>query len=190
MSKIKLTFPDDSVKEFDEGTTTLDVAKSISTSLGKKAVAGKLNDTLVDLERPIKQDAKIEIISGEDEEDAQKVLRNTAALVFAAAAKSFKKDLHIGEKQSNDDGFYVDTDNKDGQISVDELKDITALMNKIIKNNDKIERSLMDKSELVDMFKDDPYKSSLVGAIDSVQIPVYTLDGFVDFGYDAVLNNL
>lgn len=190
MSKIKLTFPDDSVKEFDEGTTTLDVAKSISTSLGKKAVAGKLNDALVDIERPIKQDAKIEIVTADDNEDAQKVLRNTAALVFSAAAKSFKKDLHFGEKQANDDGFYVDTDNKDGQISVDELKEITALMNKIIKNNDKIERSMMDKTALVEMFKDDPYKSSLIGAIESVQIPVYTLDGFVDFGYDAVLNNL
>ncbi|HIY92825.1 MAG TPA: threonine--tRNA ligase [Candidatus Companilactobacillus pullicola] len=190
MSKIKLTFPDDSVKEFDEGTTTLDVAKSISTSLGKKAVAGKLNGTLVDLESPIKQDAKIEIISGEDKEDALKVLRNTAALVFSAAAKSFKKDLHFGEKQANDDGFYVDTDSKEGQISVDELKEIKALMNKIIKNNDKIERSMMDKDKLVEMFKDDPYKSSLIGAIESVQIPVYTLDGFVDFGYDAVLANL
>jgi len=190
MSKIKLTFPDDSVKEFDEGTTTLDVAKSISTSLGKKAVAGKLNDTLVDLERPIKQDAKIEIVSGEDKEDAQKVLRNTAALVFAAAAKSFKEDLHFGEKQANDDGFYVDTDSKSGQITVDQLKEITALMNKIIKNNDKIERSMMDKDALADMFKDDPYKSSLIAAIESVQIPVYTLDGFVDFGYDAILTNL
>ncbi|KRN99768.1 threonine--tRNA ligase [Companilactobacillus kimchiensis] len=190
MSKIKLTFPDDSVKEFDEGTTTLEVAKSISTSLGKKAVAGKLNDTLVDLERPIKQDAKIEIVSGEDKEDAQKVLRNTAALVFAAAAKSFKEDLHFGEKQANDDGFYVDTDSKAGQISVDELEKITALMNKIIKNNDKIERSMMDKDALADMFKDDPYKSSLIAAIESVQIPVYTLDGFVDFGYDAILTNL
>lgn len=190
MSKIKLTFPDDSVKEFDEGTTTLDVAKSISTSLGKKAVAGKINDVLVDLERPLKQDGKIEIISAEDKADAQKVLRNTAALVFSVAAKSFKKDLHFGEKHSNDDGFFVDTDSADGQISVDELPEIAALMNKIIKNNDKIERSMMDKKELVEMFKDDPYKSSLVDAIESVQIPVYTLDGFVDFGYDAVLTNL
>lgn len=190
MSKIKLTFPDDSVKEFDQGTTTLDVAKSISTSLGKKAVAGKLNDTLVDLKRPIKQDGKIEIISAEDKEDAQEVLRNTAALVFSAAAKNFKSDLHFGEKQSNSDGFYVDTDSKSGQISVDELKEITALMNKIIKNNDEIKRSMMDKKDLVEMFKDDPYKSSLIGAIESVQIPVYELDGFVDFGYDAVLVNL
>ena len=126
MSKIKLTFPDDSVKEFDEGTTTLDVAKSISTSLGKKAVAGKINDVLVDLERPLKQDGKIEIISAEDKADAQKVLRNTAALVFSAAAKSFKKDLHFGEKHSNDDGFFVDTDSADGQISVDELTKIAA----------------------------------------------------------------
>ena len=190
MSKIKLTFPDDSVKEFDEGTTTLDVAKSISTSLGKKAVAGKLNDTLVDLERPIKQDGKIAIIAGEDEEDSQKVLRNTAALVFSAAAKNFKEDLHFGEKQANDDGFYVDTDDKNGQISVDELEKIAALMNKIIKNNDKIERSMMDKKDLAEMFKDDPYKSSLISAIESVQIPVYNLDGFVDFGYDAVLPSL
>ncbi|WP_125567582.1 threonine--tRNA ligase [Companilactobacillus insicii] len=190
MSKIKLTFPDDSVREFDEGTTVQDVAKSISTSLGKKAVAGKLNDTLIDVERPISQDGKIEIIAGEDDEDSLKVLRNTASLVFGAAASQFKKNLHFGEKESNDDGFFVDTDDKEGQISVDELEEISAIMHKIIKNNDKVERVMMDKSELVEMFKDDPYKSSLIGAIESVQIPVYKLDGFVDFGYDAILPSM
>ncbi|APX72534.1 threonine--tRNA ligase [Companilactobacillus allii] len=190
MSKIKLTFPDDSVKEFDEGTTVLDVAKSISTSLGKKAVAGKLNGTLIDIEREIKQDGKIEIVAGQDDEDSLKVLRNTASLVFSAAAAEFKKGLHFGEKASNDDGFYVDTDDKDGQISVDELEKIADGMHKIVKNNDKIERVLMDKSELVEMFKDDPYKSSLIDAIESVQIPVYKLDGFVDFGYDALLPSM
>ena len=189
MSEIKLTFPDGTVKEFDQGTTTLDVAKSISTSLGKNAIAGKLNDTLIDVERPIKQDGKIEIITGKDDEDSLKVLRNTASLVFSAAAKNFKTDLHFGEKQANDDGFYVDTDDKE-QITVDELDSIAESMNKVIKKNDKVERTLMDKDELVKMFKDDPYKSSLLGAIDSVQVPVYKLNDFIDFGYDAVLPNI
>ncbi|WP_125711599.1 threonine--tRNA ligase [Companilactobacillus kedongensis] len=190
MSKIKLQFPDDSVKEFDQGTTVLEVAKSISTSLGKKAVAGKVSGILVDIDSPINQDGKIEILSQDDNKDSLITLRNTASLVFGAAAKEIKKDLHFGEKQSNDDGFYVDTDDKDGQISVDELEDIEKAMEKIIKKNDKIERSMMDKSELVEMFKDDPYKSSLISAIEAVQIPVYKLDNFVDFGYSAVLPSL
>ncbi|KRK65588.1 threonyl-tRNA synthetase [Companilactobacillus tucceti DSM 20183] len=190
MSKIKLQFPDDSVKEFDQGTTVLEVAKSISTSLGKKAVAGKVNGILVDIDSAIKQDGKIEILSQDDNEDSLITLRNTASLVFGAAASEVKKNLHFGEKQSNDDGFYVDTDDKDGQISVDELEDIEKAMEKIIKKNDKIERTLMDKSDLVEMFKDDPYKSSLINAIEAVQIPVYKLDNFVDFGYQAVLPSL
>ncbi|WP_129045174.1 threonine--tRNA ligase [Companilactobacillus metriopterae] len=190
MSKINLKFPDGAVKEFDAGVSTLDVAKSISTSLGKSAIAGKLNDHIIDVNLPINQDGSIEIITAKDEADALEVLRNSASFVFSKAAKEFKSDLSFGEKQSSDDGFYVDTDSKSGQITVDELEDIEKMMSKIIKQNDKIERLMMDKSELETMFKGDDYKTSLVQAIDAVQIPVYKMGDFVDFGYSAILPSL
>ena len=63
---IAIEFPDGSKKEFDDGVLVLDVAKSISTSLGKKAVAGKFNGELVDLQRPLKQDGKLQILTAAD----------------------------------------------------------------------------------------------------------------------------
>lgn len=79
---IKITFPDGAVKEFESGTTTLAIAESISKSLAKKALAGKVNGKLVDLTRPIEEDASIEIITP-DHEDALGLVRHSAAHLMA-----------------------------------------------------------------------------------------------------------
>ena len=79
---IKITFPDGAVKEFEAGTTTLAIAESISKSLAKKALAGKVNGKLIDLTRPIEEDASIEIITP-DHEDALGLVRHSAAHLMA-----------------------------------------------------------------------------------------------------------
>ena len=84
MSSIKITFPDNSVKEFDAGVTTAEIAKSISISLAKKAVAGKVDGNFVDLNQPLKEDGSIEIIT-KDSNDGLVVLWRTAAQVLANA---------------------------------------------------------------------------------------------------------
>lgn len=189
MAQILLTFPDDSVREFDAGVSTLAVAKSIASSLAKKAVAGELNGTMVDIEQPLNQDGNFKIFTTDDVEGLQ-VLRNTAAFVLGAAIKKLHADVHFGEHQANDDGFYLDTDRAAGQIAISELPEIKKAMQKIISANQPIERQLVDKTELLETFKDDPYQESLVKAIDSVQIAVYQLGDYISFGDRALLKSM
>ncbi len=189
MAQISLTFPDNSVREFDAGVSTLAVAKSIASSLAKKAVAGELNGTMVDIEQPLNQDGNFKIFTTDDVEGLQ-VLRNTAAFVLGAAIKKLHADVHFGEHQANDDGFYLDTDRAAGQIAISELPEIKKTMQKIISANQPIERQLVDKTELLETFKDDPYQESLVKAIDSVQIAVYQLGDYISFGDRALLKSM
>ncbi|KRM78203.1 threonyl-tRNA synthetase [Lapidilactobacillus dextrinicus DSM 20335] len=189
MAQISLTFPDNSVREFDAGVSTLAVAKSIASSLAKKAVAGELNGTMVDIEQPLNQDGNFKIFTTDDVEGLQ-VLRNTAAFVLGAAIKKLHADVHFGEHQANDDGFYLDTDRAAGQIAISELPEIKKAMQKIISANQPIERQLVDKTELLETFKDDPYQESLVKAIDSVQIAVYQLGDYISFGDRALLKTM
>lgn len=88
MNQINIQFPDGNTKEFDKGTTTEDIAQSISPGLRKKAVAGKFNGQLVDLTRPLEQDGAIEIITPGSEE-ALEVLRHSTAHLMAQALKTF-----------------------------------------------------------------------------------------------------
>ena len=83
---IQLTFPDGAVKEFPKGTSTDDVAASISPGLRKKALAGKINGKLLDLKTPIEEDGAIEIITPEHE-DALEILRHSTAHLTAQAVK-------------------------------------------------------------------------------------------------------
>ena len=136
---IKITFPDGNVKEFEAGVTTFEIAKSISPSLAKKTLAGKVNGKLIDATRAINEDSNFEIVTP-DHEDALGILRHSAAHLFAQAAKRHFPDIHLGVGPAIQDGFYYDTDNEAGQISNDDLATIEAEMKKIVKENFKSER--------------------------------------------------
>ncbi len=131
---IKITFPDGNVKEFESGVTTFVIAKSISPSLAKKTLAGKVNGKLIDATRPITEDANFEIVTP-DHEDALGILRHSAAHLFAQAAKRHFPEIHLGVGPAIRDGFYYDTDNAAGQISNEDLPVIEAEMKKIVKEN-------------------------------------------------------
>lgn len=107
---IKITFPDGAVKEFEAGSTTAEIAESISKSLAKKALAGKVNGQLVDLNRGIEEDATIEIVTP-DHEDALSLVRHSAAHLMAQAMRRLYPNIHFGVGPAIDSGFYYDTDN-------------------------------------------------------------------------------
>ncbi|MBA1434566.1 threonine--tRNA ligase [Bombilactobacillus bombi] len=186
MAKIALTFPDNSKREFESGVTPLEIAASIGNSLKKAAIAAKVNGFLVDIKRPIVQDAKIEIITNKDPEAAE-VIRNTAVFLLGAALQQKYPEIHFGEHQTNDDGFYLDTDKTPTQVSVDELAEIADSMETIIKSQAVIERQMLDKKELAANVSSDPYKSSLLAAVECVQVPVFKMGDYVDFGEKAIL---
>ncbi|EOI00087.1 threonyl-tRNA synthetase [Enterococcus haemoperoxidus ATCC BAA-382] len=177
---IKITFPDGAVKEFETGSSTLDIAKSISNSLAKKALAGKFNGTLIDLDRPIEEDGKIEIVTP-DHEDALQILRHSSAHLMANALRRLFPKIKFGVGPAIDSGFYYDTDNGENPITAEDLPAIEAEMMKIVKENNPIVRKVVSKNEALDLFADDPYKVELISELPEDEvITVYDQGDFVD----------
>ncbi|MGO3732654.1 MAG: threonine--tRNA ligase [Vagococcus sp.] len=180
MSTINITFPDGAVKEFDVNTTTLDIAKSISNSLGKKALAGKLNGKLIDLTRPIDADGSLEIVTP-DHEDGLQILRHSTAHLMANALRRLYPDIHFGVGPAIENGFYYDTDNGEHPISEEDLPKIEEEMMKIVKENNPIVRKEVTREEALELFKEDPYKVELITELpENETITVYDQGDFVD----------
>ncbi|MBO0424064.1 threonine--tRNA ligase [Enterococcus plantarum] len=177
---INITFPDGAVKEFETGSSTLDIAKSISNSLAKKALAGKFNGTLIDLVRPIEEDGSIEIVTP-DHEDALGILRHSSAHLMANALRRLFPKIKFGVGPAIDSGFYYDTDNGENPITAEDLPAIEAEMMKIVKENNPIVRKVVSKSEALELFADDPYKVELISELPEEEvITVYDQGDFVD----------
>ena len=179
MNQINIQFPDGNTKEFDKGTTTEDIAQSISPGLRKKAVAGKFNGQLVDLTRPLEQDGAIEIITPESEE-ALEVLRHSTAHLMAQALKRLYGDVKFGVGPVIEGGFYYDFD-MDDKVSSDDFDKIEKTMKQIVNENHKIVREVVSKEKAKDFFKDDPYKLELIDAIpEDESVTLYTQGEFTD----------
>lgn len=178
---IKITFPDGAVREFEIGTTTSEIAESISKSLAKKALAGKFNGQLIDTTRAITQDGSIEIVTP-DHEDSLDILRHSAAHLFAQAARRLFPDIHLGIGPAIQDGFYYDTDNEAGQISNEDLPRIEEEMKKIVKENFPSVREEVTKDEAREIFKNDPYKLELIEehSEDAGGLTIYRQGEYVD----------
>lgn len=182
-----ITLPDGSKKDFDKAVSVKEVASSIATSLGKAAVGAKVNGVVKPLDYEIDNDVEVAILTDKDEEGLD-ILRATAAFALEAVAKNKYPELRLGQHVADEGGFYVDTD-KDDQIKVTELPELEKAMEKLVKSGQAIEHVVMDKSELEDIFKDDPYKTDILKKIDADKVDAYKLGDFVDFGFDALLPN-
>ena len=179
MEQINIKFPDGNSKSFDKGTTTEDIAQSISPGLRKKAVAGKFNNQLVDLTRPLEEDGAIEIVTpGSDE--ALEVLRHSTAHLMAQALKRIYGDVKFGVGPVIEGGFYYDFD-MDEKVSSDDFEKIEKTMKQIVNENHKIERKVVSREEAKEFFKDDPYKLELINAIpEDENVTLYTQGEFTD----------
>lgn len=179
MEQINIKFPDGNSKSFDKGTTTEDIAQSISPGLRKKAVAGKFNNQLVDLTRSLEEDGAIEIVTpGSDE--ALEVLRHSTAHLMAQALKRIYGDVKFGVGPVIEGGFYYDFD-MDEKVSSDDFEKIEKTMKQIVNENYKIERKVVSREEAKDFFKDDPYKLELIDAIpEDENVTLYSQGEFTD----------
>lgn len=180
MAEIKITFPDGSVKSFESGVSTLEIAKGISTSLAKKSIAGKFDGKFIGLNDSIESDGSLEIIT-KDSEESLEILRHSAAHLLAQAIKRLHPDTHFGVGPAIDNGFYYDTDRPAGQVSVDEFPEIEAEMKKIVKEDLPIEGRKMTRVEALEFFKNDPYKVELINDLPEDEIiTAYTQGEFTD----------
>ncbi|WP_141690885.1 TGS domain-containing protein, partial [Brochothrix thermosphacta] len=176
---MKIKFPDGAVKEFENGLNTAEIAGSISSSLKKKAIAGKVNGTIVELTTPINEDADFEIITPEHE-DALTVINHSAAHTMAQAIRRLYPDASFGVGPAIDGGFYYDFDTKEA-ISDESFKAIEKEMKKIIKQNIKIERQEVTREEAKARFADDKYKLELIDAIPKdQQVTLYAQAEYAD----------
>ncbi len=174
-----ITFPDGAVKPFPFGTTTEEIAQSISKSLSKKAIAGKFNGELVDYKRSLEEDGTIEIVTP-DHEDALGILRHSAAHLMANALVHLYPGIHFGVGPAIENGFYYDTDSEQ-TITEEDLPKIEAEMMKIVKENKPIIRKEVSREEALEMFKHDPYKVELINELPEDEvISIYDQGDFVD----------
>ncbi|MEB8126797.1 threonine--tRNA ligase [Staphylococcus succinus] len=179
MDQINIKFPDGNSKVFDKGTTTEDIAQSISPGLRKKAVAGKFNGQLIDLTRPIEADGAIEIVTpGTDE--ALEVLRHSTAHLMAQALKRLYGNVNFGVGPVIEGGFYYDFDMEES-ISSDDFEKIEKTMKQIINENYPIERKVVTRDEAKAFFSNDPYKLELIDAIPEDElVTLYSQGEFTD----------
>ena len=179
MDQINIKFPDGNAKVFDKGTTTEDIAQSISPGLRKKAVAGKLNGQLIDLTRPIEEDGDIEIVTpGKDE--ALEVLRHSTAHLMAQALKRLYGNVNFGVGPVIEGGFYYDFDMEES-LSSDDFEKIEKTMKQIVNENYPIERKVVSRNEAKAFFSEDPYKLELINAIpEDENVTLYTQGEFTD----------
>lgn len=179
---MKITFKDGSVKEYAKGTTSLEIAKDISNRLYKEALVANVNGEGYELNRPIEEDATVELFTFADEE-GQKALRHTASHVMAQALKRLYKDevkLAIGP--AIDTGFYYDFD-MEKSLSVDDFEKIEKEMQKIVKENYELERFVLPKAEAIKLMQEEkePYKVELIEELpDGEEISFYKQGEFVD----------
>ncbi|HAR7318686.1 TPA: threonine--tRNA ligase [Staphylococcus aureus] len=179
MEQINIQFPDGNKKAFDKGTTTEDIAQSISPGLRKKAVAGKFNGQLVDLTKSLETDGSIEIVTPGSEE-ALEVLRHSTAHLMAHAIKRLYGNVKFGVGPVIEGGFYYDFD-IDQNISSDDFEQIEKTMKQIVNENMKIERKVVSRDEAKELFSNDEYKLELIDAIpEDENVTLYSQGDFTD----------
>jgi len=189
MSEINVKFPDGAVKQFVAGTTTQDIAKSISISLAKKSVAGEFNGKLVDYNEPLNEDGEIKIIT-KDSDEGMNVLWQTAANVLASALHSLYPEMKFGQGEALEHGFFFDTDNAAGQVAEADFEKIEQKMQEIIKQNLPIERVEYTEEEALQLVAGDQYQTELVKEIaadNAGKVVAHKLGDFNDFSFGPQL---
>jgi threonyl-tRNA synthetase len=177
--EIRVTLPDGSERAYPHGTTVREIAESIGARLAKAAIAGRVNGAVVDLERPLEEDARLEILT-ERNPEALEVLRHSAAHVLATAVRRVRPEANIGFGPSIEDGFYYDFE-VDRPFTPEELERIEREMDEVIRADDAFERREVSREEARQLFAGDPLKLERLEELgDDEVISVYRNGPFLD----------
>lgn len=178
---IKIILPDGTVKEFPKGTSSLDVALSISEGLARNVLAAKVNNVIQDAKMPIEIDSTLSLLTWNDDEGKSTMWHSSAHLMAEAIEFLFPGvKLAIGPPIKN--GFYYDVDFMDHTISETDLVKIEQKMKELAKQKLTFERKEVSKAEAIAYFteKEDPYKLELIDGLEDGEITFYTQGNFTD----------
>ena len=188
---INITLPDSTVRQYQNGVTSYDIALSISEGLARNVFAAVVNNEMWDIDRPIHADASLRLITWNDEE-GKSVFWHTSAHLMAEAIEILYPGTKFGIGPSIETGFYYDIDFMDYSISSDDFKKIEDKMAELVSQKQVIVRKEISKSEALSYFekKGDEYKIELIQDLEDGAITFYQSGDFVDLCRGPHLPNM
>ena len=178
---IKITFPDNSVREYAKGTTAMQIAESISSRLAQEVLAASVNGEVWDLSRPINDDATVKLLKWEDEEGKHAFWHSSAHLM-AEALQELYPGIKFGIGPAIENGFYYDVDPGEAVIKEGDFAAIEAKMLELVAKKEEIKRQDITKADAMKMFGDrgEEYKTELISELEDGTITTYTQGSFTD----------
>lgn len=178
---INITLPDGSVRQFEKGTTAMQVALSISEGLARNVLGAKVNNEVWDATRPIETDANLKLLTWNDTEGKSTYWHSSAHLM-AEALEALYPGTKFGIGPALENGFYYDVDFGDRSFSADEFKKIEDKILELARQKSDYVRTSVSKNEAIKYFteKGDEYKLDLISGLEDGQITFYTQGNFTD----------
>jgi len=179
---IKITFPDQSVREYESGVTGLDIAKNISNSLAREVVAVSVNGEIRDATRPIDSDATV-VLHKFDSAEGKHAFWHSSAHLMAEALEALYPGIKFGIGPAIENGFYYDVDPGAGVVIAEpDLPRIEEKMVELSRKNSEYKREEIGKKEVLHFFRDkgDEYKLELIDELEDGTITIYKQGNFTD----------
>jgi len=178
---IKITFPDNSVREYAEGTTPMDIAKSISHGLAKKVLVAEINDELRELSTPLQKDSTLKLLTWEDK-NGKSAFWHSSAHILAEAIQALYPQAKFTIGPSVESGFYYDIDFGDKSFTSDDLPKVEAKMLELAKQNNQFKLYSISKADALEYYKkkDNQYKVELIENLNDGDITFCDQGTFTD----------
>ena len=178
---IKITFPDGNVREYEKGTSPLEIASSISEGLARNVLAATINGEKWDPTRPINEDASLQLHTWKDEE-GKYAFWHSSAHILAEALEALYPGVKFGIGPPIENGFYYDVDMGDRVLSSDDFEKIEQKMKELASQKNSFERREVSKADAIAYFKEkgDEYKLELIDGLEDGTISFYTQGNFTD----------
>lgn len=178
---INITLPDASVKQFNEGVTPLDVAKSISEGLARNVLSATIDGEIKELNTPLTKDCNLKLNTWNDE-DGKKTFWHSSAHLLASAVQALYPDAKFGIGPAIENGFYYDIDFGKDVLTTEDFPKIEAKMKEIAKQGVQLVRREVSKQEALDWFskRGEKYKVELIDALEDGTITFYESGEFTD----------
>lgn len=178
---IKITFPDNSVREYAKGTTAMQIAESISSRLAQDVLAAMVNGQIWDLTRPIEDDATVKLLKWDDEEGKHAFWHSSAHLM-AEALQELYPGIKFGIGPAIESGFYYDVDPGETSVKDTDFAAIEAKMLELVARKEDIKRQDITKEDAMKLFGDrgEEYKTELINELEDGTITTYTQGTFTD----------
>lgn len=178
---IQITFPDGAIKQFADGISGMEIAKSISEGLARNILAARINGEVTDLSRSLHTNGTIEFLKWDDK-DGKNTFWHSSAHLMAEAIEQLYPGVKFWVGPAVENGFYYDIDLGDRKLTEEDLGKLEQIMKDLAKKNEVFERKEISKAEAVAYFteKGDEYKLDLLQNLEDGSITFYTQGGFTD----------